>query len=85
MLQVQYVTSILLISAQQKIVKQYFLLKQLFEIGPWLLVQVVQPCRCLREICPPKIVPYMGISQGLKEVDSKEGYHHQKRFLHSSQ
>ena len=30
----EFVTGILLISAKQKIVKQYFLLKQLYEIGP---------------------------------------------------
>ncbi len=29
------VTGILLIFAQQKIVEKYFLLKQLYDIGPW--------------------------------------------------
>ncbi len=32
---VQFVIGILLISAKQEIVKHYFLLKQLYEIGPW--------------------------------------------------
>ena len=34
MTRVQFVTGILLISAKQEIVKQYFLLKQPYEIGP---------------------------------------------------
>ena len=34
MLHVQFVTGILLIFAKQETVKQYFLLKQLYEIGP---------------------------------------------------
>ena len=42
---VQVVTGILLISAEQKIVQQYFLLKQLYEIRP-----------CLKSFTEPNVI-----------------------------
>ena len=49
---VQVVTGILLISAEQDIFKQYFLLKQLYEIGPRaLFIKLLQAEIVLDKFC----------------------------------